>query len=361
MGKASTQGSLFGGILDTLAQVGTNSIIEGSMPEKHLKGRGSNASNIKRQLNRAKKKVISQAIMLRLVDVATSKLELENTKKFWNTYHCQNKLTKYNGRLFGDYCKNRFCPICCGNRTADIINRYKETVFSWRDAHMVTLTLKSVSGPELKSRIKEMKTALETILSKNKKRAQRGKEIRLIGIRSFECTFNCEEKTYHPHIHFIVANRKMAQILTNEWMNKPGESYISPKAQDSRKISKTEKALIEVIKYGTKIFTEPTSDKKTKYKPKGAKQDVSIYVSAMYNIITAMMGLRIFERFGFTLPKKKVKGIYEAIKIKNYVEFIFDSKLFDWMNTKSREFLTGYKPPTELIAILTHKINISLE
>lgn len=69
-------------------------------------------------------------------------------------------------------------------------------------------------------------------------------------------------------------------------------------AQHSRKVENTERDLIEIIKYGSKIFTEPALNNKMK-----GRGNAKIYVSALDNIFKAMRGLRIFERFGFNLPR----------------------------------------------------------
>ena len=68
--------------------------------------------------------------------------------------------------------------------------------------------------------------------------------------------------------------------------------------QDKRQIANLETALIEVVKYGSKIFTEPDLNKKGE-----GKCDPKIYVAALDNIFNSMQGLRIFERFGFNFPK----------------------------------------------------------
>lgn len=64
--------------------------------------------------------------------------------------------------------------------------------------------------------------------------------------------------------------------------------------------------MIEIIKYSTRVFTEPDPNSKKKM-----KASHKIYMAAMYNIISAMKGHRLFDRFGFDLPKtsseKKVK------------------------------------------------------
>ncbi|TWP27880.1 hypothetical protein ETU08_09155, partial [Apibacter muscae] len=57
---------------------------------------------------------------------------------------------------------------------------------------------------------KGMYRAFSLILNRYKKRYQRGKAIQLIGIKSLECNFNPQRKTYNPHFHIITANHKIA-------------------------------------------------------------------------------------------------------------------------------------------------------
>jgi len=43
-----------------------------------------------------------------------------------------------------------------------------------------------------------------------------------------------------------------------------------------------------------------------------------IYVSALYNFISSMKGLRLFERFGFDLPANKTRERKTTIQITDY-------------------------------------------
>ena len=60
--------------------------------------------------------------------------------------------------------------------------------------------------------------AFSLILGKYKKRYQRGKAIQLMEIKSLECNFNPQKKTYNPHFHIITANKKIAEALKEEWL-----------------------------------------------------------------------------------------------------------------------------------------------
>ena len=76
--------------------------------------------------------------------------------------------------------------------------------------------------------------------------------------------------------------------------------YTNPAGQKIESVYNLESALIEIIKYGSKIFTEPDLKKKG-----NLKTPPKIYARALDNILVAMKGKRIFERFGFNLPKQQ--------------------------------------------------------
>ena len=61
-----------------------------------------------------------------------------------------------------------------------------------------------------------------------------------------------------------------------------------------------ENIFIEILKYSSKIFSEPDAEKKD-------KANSMICVAACYNIILAMKDRHIFERFGFDLPKGDIQ------------------------------------------------------
>lgn len=112
--------------------------------------------------------------------------------------------------------------------------------------------------------------------------------------------------------------------------------------------------LIEIIKYDTKIFTEPDLTKKSKQK--GLHK---IYISA--HILAAMKDRRIFDRFGFNLPQiEKPKG-GTITKLKNYDEWEYNPTIADWTSVYSGELLTEYKLPFDLKRLLDNMIDLQLE
>src|SRR5690606_16667125 len=85
-----------------------------------------------------------------------------------------------------------------------------------------------------------------------------------------------------------------------DWLKLCTPKFANRKGQDITPITDVEKKLIEIIKYNTKVFTEPDM-KKVRYEKSRTAQ---VYVKALNNILLAMKGKRIFDRFGFDLPKE---------------------------------------------------------
>ena len=346
---------------NTLVESGTHNRPD-SLSKALVSGEGTNLKNNSSLKNRAKRKIISRNMILALIDVVKEKGEHERIQSYWNSYHCLNNVTLSDGKMYGKYCQNRFCTICSAIRKADTINRYYPTLSKWDDPHFVTLTVKACKEEKLKRWIYGMKRAFELIHNRCKKRYQRGKGIKLIGIKSLECNFNPQRKTYNPHFHIIVPNKEIAELLKKEWLiqwrAKDKKEYrykfVSPKAQDIKKADSLEHSLIEIIKYGSKIFTEPDLKKKSQ-----KTIPPMIYAKALDNILTAMKGRRIFERFGFQLPDQPRRENTQRF-VEDFETYIFPSDGNDWVNPDTGEFLTGYLQPHKLTYLLNNCIDTAL-
>ena len=352
------------GRIYTLAQSGTESNIK--TPSIALvSGEGTDILNNPSLAKRAKRKLITRKMVLALIDVAKEKGEPERIQAYWNAYHCLNNVIVSNGRMHGKYCKNRFCTICNAIRKADMINRYYPVISQWEDVQFVTLTVKSCKEEKLNRWIFGMKKAFRQIRERCNKRYQRGKGIKLIGVKSLECNFNPIKKTYNPHYHLIVPNREIADLLKKEWIEqwRPKNpdvyryKFTRPASQDIKSVYNLETALIETIKYGSKIFTEPDGKKKRK----NGKRTIppKIYANALDNILAAMKGYRIFDRFGFNLPHQMSKEATFKL-VENYETWLFPQDATDWINPETGETLTGYLPPAQLSYLLNDCIDKKL-
>lgn len=115
-------------------------------------------------------------------------------------------------------------------------------------------------------------------------------------------------------------------------------------------------ALIEIVKYGSKIFTEPDVNKKS-----NSEGNPTIHAAALDSIFKAMKGLRIFERFGFNLPNVSKIPTPEFTILRDYDEWIFEPTAFDWLNTKNEKRLADYNPIMQLVELLNNNIDITLK
>jgi len=340
-----------------IAKQGTKKKLINQKGLETLNGNGSDLTNEKMQKNRCKKKVVTQVLMRNLIQIAEMKKDKELMCSFCNTYNCQKEIKTFEGRVYAKYCKNRFCTVCLGIRKAELIRIYYPSLSTWQGCYFVTLTAKSVSAKSLKHRFSQMIRGLNLIVDKYEKRHRRGKGKKLIGIRSLECNYNPNKRTYNPHFHLIVKDKETAEILKMEWLKLLTPKFASKKAQDIQPVYNLKTGLIELIKYGTKVFTEPIEDKN-----KGKKQSVFIYAKAFYNIISAMKGHRLFSTFGFNIPKHHRLTEKVEKKTTEYENWVYNSKLMDWENTQTKERLNNYLPSDELIELLfTNRINTDLE
>lgn len=355
----ATQGQapLRQGQFNTLAQIGTGTFAKKpERPAIKVHGEGTDLLNKEGIFRRTKRKQISQVLSLDFMRMAERRCNDVLAKTFRNTYYCLETVHVSGTRMYGRYCKNRICAVCCSIRKAEMINAYLPIIKEWEDPHFVTLTVKSVPAIRLKPLIHNIKMGLRQILNKYKKQEQRGTGKKLIGLYSLECNFNPTKRTYNPHFHIVVANREMGETLIREWLaysrKKGDRGLTSPDAQDIRPVGKGENILIEIVKYGTKIFTELDPRKKTK-KPKDGK----VYVKAIYTIIAAMQGVRIFERFGFNLPKRD-KSKSEPSTLLRYDEYAYSPENRNWMDTDSNIPLSDYVPDAEVCFLLENRIDL---
>lgn len=337
------------GNIYTLAESRTNKAGQNNVI---VNGEGSDLSKDNALKGRAKRKTITQIMMLNLITIAQENGEPELEKSYWNTYYCQQNIITADGRLYGKYCKNRFCTLCCANRKAEMINKYYPIMKDWEEPYFLTLTVKSCKAHQLKGYISSMLKTFQKIIEKYRKRNQRGTGLKLIGVKSLESNFNPKAKTYNPHFHIITKEKWMAEVIKKEWLARSKKGYALHWCQKILPISNLETGLIEIIKYGSKIFTEP--DLKNKAKQIDTAQ---IYLKALDTILTAMKGKRIFDRFGFNAPKKTCIKFIPAKLLSNYREWDYDQESCDWVDTITGEVLTDYKIPSHLQAILQNNIN----
>ncbi|MCB0854235.1 MAG: protein rep [Bacteroidetes bacterium] len=339
----------------TLAQSETGQFLfPAQSNEKIVLGNGSDLSNYKRWVDRAKRKITSQAMNLGLIEAAENKGDLERLQEYWNTFHCLERLTNHEGRSYGKYCKNRSCTLCSSIRKAEIINRYSPVLQCWEAPFFITLTVRSVNASDLNKLIGDCNKTLQKIIKRLKKRHERGKGVKPVGIRSLECNFNPAKGTYNPHFHLIVENEEIADAIIKEWLKDWTPKHALPYCQDKQRVRNIESCLIEVIKYSSKIFSEPDASGKDRLPNQ-------IYAAALDNIFQALKPHRIFDRFGFNAPKVEKEVKLQLVPASECEEYIYAVEVYDWINEKTGERLTGYTPTAQIHAILLENIDTNIQ
>lgn len=347
---------------NTLGLSGTNKKPE-PIDEIILMGRGIDLGNITALDRLAKRKLITKTLMLSMVEMASEDENWKWHSRFELTLHCQDEKQTADGRAYTDfYCKQRCCLVCLANLKAEKVNTYLPIVEDMADPHFLTLTLVAVKKDELRQRFKDIGKAIRTLIARYKKRHQRHKGMKFYGLWSIESNFNPKALTYNPHIHMIVPSEYAAQTFWNDWVEYWKERKVKineKKAQKYRRLKKNRvKDLIEIVKYGSKIFTEPDIAKRMKFKL--PRKPSFLYIRALYNILKAMDGIDVFNTFGFELKdRKKPRPIPK--KVNECTVWNYDLAAPDWINEEKGLRLANYKVPDELQSLLENRTNTTLE
>ena len=241
-----------------------------------------------------------------------------------------------------------------------MIKTYYPIISKWEEPHLLTITLKSVKAKDLDARINQIIKVFHKIKDRCNKRHERGKGMKIIGVKSLECNFNATQRTYNPHYHMIVPNRVIGLYIKQEWkkeLNK-NEFNVGAKGQHIREVKRTEKDLVEVIKYGAKILSDPDPEHKRK-RTKGDMTGLQIYAGALHTIYKAFDGHHLFSRFGFKLPENIDKEI--TIKeVSDFENWEYNHKQMDWINMKTGKLLTEYEIDHKLENLLKSCIDLEI-
>jgi hypothetical protein len=79
------------------------------------------------------------------------------------------------------------------------------------------------------------------------------------------------------------------------------------------------------------------------------------------NILEAMKGHRIFERFGFNLAKSVNQIVNNIQLVTEYENWTYNASVSDWVNNEEDEVLSGYYAPEELLQMLEFQVDVELE
>lgn len=319
--------------------------------------------------NRAKRKYLSTALSLSLVDVVkeyqnrSNDLEQFNEnqafkRSYWNMYHCSRKLETSNGKLIGKYCKNRLCVVCSAIRTANLMKKYLPVIESWLDedkVYFLTFTVPNCKAEHLKDTIRSMQDIIKKIQQSLKKRYQRAKKPPIQGLRKLECTYNSLRKDFHPHYHLLIKGKAAAEAFMEQWMNRTEHLKTSSKAQDISEANMG--AGKELFKYFTKVITTEKSSNGTNKR--------LIYAEAVHTIFKAIKGVRTFQNFGFKLPKEdkteeQLSFELEVPQVENLEEqtYIWMQGNANWFCTDTGENLSQHELSDNLKEIVSNIVRV---
>lgn len=203
-------------------------------------------------------------------------------KSYRNSFYCQNILINTGDKLKSQYCKNRWCPICNRNKTAELINKYAPILSECDNLYFITLTRPNVKGEDLKGEIKVLMKTFRDIINNRiiRQHIKQG----VIGLRKIECTYNAESNTYHPHFHLLVSSKECGEDIIKLWLRK--NPTARPQAQDIRGCDMETGTYLEIFKYFTKLLAK---DKKGVYYFNAPVMDI---------IFNAMQGQRVYGKIG---------------------------------------------------------------
>lgn len=273
---------------------------------------------------RARAKYFTNSIAIGLAN-----LDSPLKKRYWNTYHCCDALEARNGKVTGKYCKNRWCMICNRIRTAQLMMQYLPTIRNWgNDIWFVTLTIVNPVPEKLVEVINEMESTFKRISETLRKRGSP-----LVCIRKTECTKQPNRDDYHPHFHVIVKGKTNAIELRKQWIQR--NATCNHTYQDIKHAN--DNSVKELFKYFTKIISgkRQTGERK-------------IVLSDLDWIFRSMMGRQVFQSFGFKCvaitngDDTSVES--EAMEYAESSVFEWIDDLRDWVDTRTGEKLTNYKP-----------------
>lgn len=253
-------------------------------------------------------------------------------------YRCSQTITQTDtGTLHTWYCGYRWCAVCGRIRTARAIETYLPVVSEWESPMFVTLTVPNVPGDAIGDTLDTMRATFHSA----KRSITRTHKLPFRAIRKTEITYNVERGDYHPHYHVLVDNRETADTLVTLWLR--AFPAASPAAQHVAPVTPGDVgSLTELFKYYTKLVTKGRD---------GRRRIVPAH--ALDTIFRAIKGDKVWQRFGFVLPKGDDEAIEtETIedltgtpawkRLGDEIAWEYDRELADWVDHATGEVLSEH-------------------
>lgn len=281
-------------------------------------------------LKRARKKFLSVCLARDLVKIPDSPLN----KSYAMTFGCCDTLELNEAgelrSLF--FCRRRWCQTCASINMATLIDKYHDVLSGLENLQFVTLTVPNCSAATIPDTLAYMAATWRQITDAARKAKRPMK-----GIRKIELKVG-KGGGYHPHFHIIVESRRFtAEWIREQWLKRLPQC--SEKAQDVRPIEDIEAALLELMKYATKLTCAESSGNDVLCTPK--QMDTIFRNLHKKRLFQPFGGLRAVDEDAFEpTPEtfERARGLYQWIG-------------HDWYHVKYGQALTNYVPEPMEIAI----------
>ena len=158
------------------------------------------------------------------------------------------------------FCRQRLCAMCNWRRSLKIFSQVSKIMDSMNsdteyEYLFLTLTIRNVDGPELKTAISDMIQGYLKLI-----RRKRVSKCVLGTFRALEVTYNNITDTFHPHLHIVLAVNKSYlagkyYIKQNEWAEMWRDCMnldYMPIVHIEKTKGDNKKAVAECAKYATK-------------------------------------------------------------------------------------------------------------
>ena len=120
------------------------------------------------------------------------------------------------------------------------------------------------------------------------------------------------------------------------------------------KIKDREKNLIEVIKYGVKVLTDPDMKK-----GKNRTQLPIIFAAAMHEIHKAFSGKNLLSKYGFSLPQSDNEAKEQYVEDSKVKTWAYDPQISNYIDEETAEVMypNKYLPSPEMEYIAKERID----
>lgn len=273
-------------------------------------------------LKRARKKYLSTRLAAELV-------ELRSTlhRGYRNTLACSHQLEVDADQVLRStfFCRRRWCSTCASINMATLIDRYRPSVEAMTSPMFVTLTVPNCRSEEIESVMDRMGKTWRGITDVARK-----------GRRSFRGIRKIELKVgkgggFHPHYHVIMdGGQEAAKWLVDQWLERWPTA--NPRAQHIDEVRTVGDALLELMKYATKLTCSEDARNLTLATPR-----------QMDRIFRACHGRRLVQPFGGirAVPDDAFEPTPQIVEKARGLYTWCES---DWYHQDSGEALTGYQP-----------------